>query len=494
VRKVSVKSNDVPRDSPARDAIRAPEGVPPFGGSGGAGADIDSRPGLTRGDQHPAGPWRQPAREHISAVIAALDLRADELGADVYQAIVREVPQLRDERILALMEACVAEDVTALVHILQHGIDPSLAHASATAGQHARRLAQRGVPITTLLRAYRIASARFLEWCMNELSMRAAETAGVTSVALGISRVISEYFDRISEEVARAYEQEREDWLKRPGAAQSAWVRAVLNREALNTGLPEAVLGYRLSQHHVGIVCWVDDEEMTCTAAARRLEQATVELANREGCQGQPVFVPQDESTAWAWLPLGGHAGFAQRTAETVAGEAGVRFAIGSAAGGVSGFRQTHQQALRTHAVALAAGPRRQRVTSFQEVAPIAMMSGSLGLLREWVRQVLGSLADDNDAMAVLRVTLRVFLQENGSYHAAARRMSMHKNTVQYRVRKAEKHLGGRLTEDRLDIEIALLACEQVPPAVLASGSAKAGPASSAPRSFARPSDEHIGS
>jgi DNA-binding PucR family transcriptional regulator len=127
---------------------------------------------------------------------------------------------------------------------------------------------------------------------------------------------------------------------------------------------------------------------------------------------------------------------------------------------GVAGFRRTHQQALGAHAVALAAGPQGQPVTSFPDVAPLALMSGSVELVRAWVIETLGPLADDDEHSGVLRDTLRVFLQEGGSFKAAAERLTLHKNTVQYRVRKAEASLGRPVGEDRLNVELALLASQ----------------------------------
>ena len=137
-----------------------------------------------------------------------------------------------------------------------------------------------------------------------------------------------------------------------------------------------------------------------------------------------------------------------------------VRFAFGTPAHGVSGFRRTHQQALSAQSVALAAGPSGKPATSFDEVAPVALMSDSIPLLRAWVIETLGALADDNDQNARLRDTLRVFLQENGSYKATAERLMLHKNTVQYRVRKAEEGLGRPVCHDRLRVELALMASQ----------------------------------
>ena len=100
-------------------------------------------------------------------------------------------------------------------------------------------------------------------------------------------------------------------------------------------------------------------------------------------------------------------------------------------------------------------------------LAPLALMSGSTELIRAWVVETLGSLADDDGQHAMLRDTLRVFLQESGSFVAAAERLTLHKNTVRYRIGKAEESLGRPLGEDRLQIELALLAAQWLGPAVL---------------------------
>jgi hypothetical protein len=121
--------------------------------------------------------------QSASGVSAALTDRTAELSADIYDLIVRDIPQLRsDKRVLALLEASVGENVATLLHVLQHGIDLENVHAPAAAEEYARRLAQRGVPIAALLRAYRIGSARFQDWCLEELG-RSTDNASIISAA-----------------------------------------------------------------------------------------------------------------------------------------------------------------------------------------------------------------------------------------------------------------------------------------------------------------------
>ena len=404
-----------------------------------------------------------PATESAAAVSAALAPRLAELSADVYRLIVQEIPQLgQDTRILALLEASVGENVATVLHILEHGIDLEQVHAPAAAGEYARRLAQRGVPIVALLRAYRIGSARFQDWCLQELSRHTDDAAVVSAAGLRIAGTTNAYIDLVSEEIVSGYEAEKENWLRNQSVARAARVRALLRSEPVDVTASEAILGYRLRQYHLGVVTWTT-KAGTGGDALGVLERATAEVSAAAGCDGRPIFLPQDESAAWAWLPMG------TRSEVTVPDVSvhQVRFALGEPGLGVAGFRRTHQQALSAQAVAVAAGPSGPPVTSFAEVAPLALMSGSLELLRSWVAETLGPLAGDDEHNARLRDTLQVFLQENGSYKATAERLTLHKNTVQYRVRKAEESLKRPVAGDRLHVELALLATRWLGAAVL---------------------------
>ena len=97
----------------------------------------------------------------------------------------------------------------------------------------------------------------------------------------------------------------------------------------------------------------------------------------------------------------------------------------------------------------------------------MAMMLGSADLLRAWVLSTLAGLATDDEHHARLRDTLLVFLQTGGSYKATAERLMLHKNTVQYRIRKAEESLGRPVGENRHDVELALRASHWLGSSVL---------------------------
>jgi DNA-binding PucR family transcriptional regulator len=62
--------------------------------------------------------------------------------------------------------------------------------------------------------------------------------------------------------------------------------------------------------------------------------------------------------------------------------------------------------------------------------------------------------------MARLRATLRIYFEENASPARTSRRLSINKNTVVYRVRKAEEILGYGVAERRSELDAALRLCD----------------------------------
>ncbi|MGY1948939.1 helix-turn-helix domain-containing protein [Nocardia asiatica] len=85
-----------------------------------------------------------------------------------------------------------------------------------------------------------------------------------------------------------------------------------------------------------------------------------------------------------------------------------------------------------------------------------ALLGSSIPEVREWVGD---DLASDNDNDARLRETLQVFLRTGSSYKAAAAQLDLHSNSVEYRAGRAVARRGRPITEDRLEIELALLVC-----------------------------------
>jgi DNA-binding PucR family transcriptional regulator len=105
-------------------------------------------------------------------------------------------------------------------------------------------------------------------------------------------------------------------------------------------------------------------------------------------------------------------------------------------------------------------------------LAAAALLGGDLAAAKVWVSDVLGELSSDTENDARLRETLRVFLRCGSSYKQAAEEIDLHFNTVKYRIGRAVARRGRPIDEDRLDVELALLACQWYGTAVVQSDGA----------------------
>jgi PucR C-terminal helix-turn-helix domain/GGDEF-like domain len=409
----------------------------------------------------------------MASVAAAVSRRVTEVCENVYEVTLREIPELHDDQaVLALFASSIHSNVGTCLQIMQHQIDLAAVRAPAASLEYARRRAQRGTPLTALLRTYRLGHTVFSDWVFKELSGQTDDAQLLTAVTICMSKIVAGYVDQTSEEIVAAYTRERENWLRNRSAAQAARIRDLLSGQRINVSATEAILGYRLRQYHVGVVCWAADDEASAVDNITRLERAIGHVA-AQIVGGDPVFLPRDESSAWAWLPLGMLDRFDATAASTDDLDGNLHVAFGDAVKGIAGFRLTHQQAIAAQSVALAGGSP-PRVVTYGEVAPVAMMLSSADLLRGWVLSTLGGLATDDEQHARLRETLLVFLDTGGSYKTTAERLMLHKNTVQYRIRKAEESLGRPVGKNRHNVELALQASHWLGSSVLQPSTASA--------------------
>jgi DNA-binding PucR family transcriptional regulator len=115
--------------------------------------------------------------------------------------------------------------------------------------------------------------------------------------------------------------------------------------------------------------------------------------------------------------------------------------------------------AARTVAVAAGAALCRFTAAGDSGVAVATLLGGNVESAAGWVTDVLGPLAEATENDERLRETLRAFLGSGSSYKAAAEDLHLHTNSVKYRVSRAVERRGRPITNDRLDVEVALLLC-----------------------------------
>jgi hypothetical protein len=401
----------------------------------------------------------------VASVAGTVGERLPAVTGDIQHVIEEAIPALQHQQFAALLEASIGENVDVALQIMTGAAAPEAVAAPAAAVDYARRLARYDVPATALIRAYRVGQARFLRHCIEELLRQSPGDHLEGLAALRMAETTADYIDNVVEQVLTIYAEARDTLLRDHSAVRAMRIREVLRGDPFDVAATERALDYRLDQHHLAMVLWVGASHGTDSLPLIRRFVGT--LGHALTLSTPPLIAPADEGSAWVWLPTKASLAGTSEMAMAAKAEPAVAVALGEPARGIDGFRRSHRQAASAHAVAVAAAGRRPPVTAFVDIAPIAMLCADLESARDWIHETLGDLAVDSTRNEGLRETARVFLQTGGSYTTTADQLFLHRNTAQYRVRKAEEVRGRPLREGRLDVELALLACHWLNEAVL---------------------------
>jgi DNA-binding PucR family transcriptional regulator len=409
-----------------------------------------------------------PVSDILVLVAREVVTDAEQLLAVVLADIAEALPDLAaDPRMRELLAATVRDTILAAVTVFSTGAPLTSVRTPEASLELARRLAQRNVPIAAMLRAYRLGQARVQQELITRIAARKASAEQVAEAAKDLSSSAFGFVDLVAEEVVAAYQAERDDWMRQRNAARLAKINSLLEARSGELGDAETALGYQLARAaHLAAVFWCEaDGASRLTALERRMPR----LAAAVGAVRPPLVIAPDAATLWVWFPVGTQGGAPpEAVTETVraaiseasAAVPEVYAAFGDPAPGADGFRHSHQQARQAQVLAHAADPRaRLRVTVPALLGPVALLALEPGSAAGWVWSVLGELAVDDEAHARMRDTLWAYLSSGGSLATAAAELHVHKNTIQYRVRKAEEARGRPLADGRLDVEVALLAC-----------------------------------
>jgi DNA-binding PucR family transcriptional regulator len=393
----------------------------------------------------------------VGEVARRVGARLPELVPRLIRLFVEVIPEFRhDEAVQRLMVASTASNLGAVFDMLSLAISPDDVAIPPAAAQYARRFAQHDLSLEALLRAYRLGEHEALQWTIQELTDLELSSAEALAVVSRIAAIINSYIDQVIEGLIDIYATERRHWEQRSDATAAAQVRAILATGELTRSSAEQMLGQSLRGWHIAAVAWTRHD-----GAGTQLLEVGRLLAEVSG--RRPITVQADAETVWAWLSFPGKPDLdLGRLTDKMARYPQLRIALGEPETGLTGFRTSHQEALRTREVAETSAHHDQQLHRHGPLALAGLLVDRRDDVRRWAHRILGELAYDDEAMARLRRTLQIFFESGGSYNDAAARMHVHKNTVLYRVRKAEELLGRPITDDRLSIEMALLACDQL--------------------------------
>ncbi|MFF6902738.1 ATP-binding SpoIIE family protein phosphatase [Streptomyces hydrogenans] len=152
----------------------------------------------------------------LSRLARTLRPRSEQWAGLLMERTRGELPELWQHEDLARRAVSeTADHVTGFLDALEHGRDAAEAQAPPAALELARAFADDGVPLSTLLRAYRLGHIGLLQLLMEESTRltddrRLAEAATLRLIATGFA-----YVDRSAEQVVIAYQEVRDRRVQR---------------------------------------------------------------------------------------------------------------------------------------------------------------------------------------------------------------------------------------------------------------------------------------
>jgi len=211
--------------------------------------------------------------------------------------------------------------------------------------------------------------------------------------------------------------------------------------------------GYGLDRVHIGAVAFSRLHE------PKKLATQVQQTLSGLGCD-RTFHVQIAPNLVWAWGSSDNASELLEHVPPTCRGSA---VAIGLPGRGLPGFLDSHEEARALHRLASLAGWRNLgRALPYGKYGVIAELAAKSERLRRFLDVQLGGLMGDGARHADLRNTVLEYLNVNRSQTEAALRLRVSKNTVSYRLRRAEDILGHDLGTDLSSLHTALLAADLV--------------------------------
>ncbi|WP_265447135.1 PucR family transcriptional regulator [Flexivirga meconopsidis] len=312
----------------------------------------------------------------------------------------------------------------------------------------------RGVGIEHILRSIQVAHTY-----AHHQFVEAASDSLPPEERFAALRLISERLfaitDLLSSRMAAEFSRVQAAWLTTSAAVRMELVDEILSGAEVSSERATRVLEYDLTRRHTALVVWVAD---AAQAGPGVLELTATQVLRASG-HSAALVLPIGQRRVWAW----GSTVRGNAPAPSIGSyepTAGVQVAAGLPGAGVSGFRASHGQALEAARVGMASKQPR-RVWDYGDVDMLTMLTHRDDVARQFVRRELGDLAAPGEATGVLRATLKCYLDNERSLNAAAGALHVARNTVAYRVGRAEALRGRAVGDRRMQLQAALALVEE---------------------------------
>lgn len=414
-------------------------------------------------------------RELTRQIGLRLSSRTAAISDSMTGAIEHAIGELFEEETRTDLHASVANNVEVIIDLLSHTKEAHDLPPLPDALHYAVVLARRDVSSAALRRAYHVGSDHLLAHVFDQVQEIDCEDHEKLPLYHHLAGWLYQYVDEITRTVMAAHEEEMRNSHNQAARSISSIVSRVLDGEDVDPGEFERITGYRLTQTHVGCRVWIDDFGAV-PDQSQLLADLVGKLAQLLGADRTPLSITTGRAAVEAWLDTEGHRPVDTRILTPVTSAfPEARISFGAPGVGIEGFRATRAQAASAARIVRVSTGRGSRIVSYADdgIPVVARLAEDLTTTRRWVREVLGAMAEDSQDAARQRETVRVFLESAENYSETASQLLLHRNTVKYRLTKAELELGRSPGARRLDTHLALAACHLLGTAVLTSDGGK---------------------
>lgn len=383
---------------------------------------------------------------------------AVDMGARMAAAITAAIPQLAVDAVAAeVHKGCEAVALGALA-ALAHDDDVTFAAMSEVLAGPTEVVA-RGIGIEHMLRSIHVAHATAAGALLDAAERVVPEPRRFTEMRR-INQILFDVVDVVTERMAAEYSRAQQEWMTSSIALRMEVVEELLNGTAVSIERATRILNYDLSRWHSAVIAWTD---ASAPAEAPQLKAVAQQSLLATGCTSTLVL-PVGAHRVWAWGSRTAHP--PEPFTSKAPPPEGLHLATGMPGAGIEGFRDSHRQATDAARVA-AMSTRPERVFRYQDHDIVAMLSADPTAAREFVGRELGDLAGGDGNVVTMRQTLKAYLDRDRSLVRTAADLHVARNTVAYRVQRAE-HLRGRpIAERRLQLHAALTLAEELGDAML---------------------------
>ena len=353
------------------------------------------------------------------------------------------------DRVLARIEAADGELSPVLKAALRRGVRAAVRDALARLRSRAELPSELPPGLIELVRLQ--AAARYdprgfadawlvgQELFWNRFALVAEQTLSDPALCWEVTKAarlrLSGHAAALSKLFRTAWEAELE---RGAGIHDEARLQAAVSRALDGHWVDAEELGYDLTLHHVAVVA---DAPAAVEALAREAER-------------ESLVVTAPGRGTWGWL--GGRSRIPDSDLDALVEwqrSQGGEVAFGEPAVGVSGFAESHQQALEAREIAAAT---RQRVARFADLRLLAAVLRDGDLAKGFVERELGELDRPSERTRELRATLRAYLEHGQSIATTAALRRRDRKTIVRQLRAAERLIDHTVSDRSDELLIAL--------------------------------------